>query len=245
MDDVIVQGATIQRVMNSQDLASVRQSVPANYYKGARPTWHQSIRHAAVFGMLDGLKGRVLDYGCGYGDQVFALSKKGYDVCGVDLDPARVAFAQQEYSPLEFKSCTPADAPYADASFDIVTSIVVLNFIPDAKSHLRSIGRLLKPGGHLLLAWKNLDVVRNAVRRVLGRGPVPSKIWMRSKNEVHALLKEGNFLIDKESYFYEPPLECWKNYGDYVVGTVEQLLRIARVSGTAGYLLVLARYQGT
>lgn len=223
------------------DLDARFAHVPGNYRMGARQTRHQSIRHAAVLRMLHGLQGRVLDYGCGYGDQVYAMSQQGYCVCGVDLDPERVAFAQHEYGPLEFKRCTPEDAPYDDASFDIVTSIVVLNFIPDANGHMRSIRRLLRPGGHLLLAWKNTNVVRNVVRCAVGRPSVPSRLWMRSRNEVRQLLKENQFSSIKESYFYDPPMESWKHFSDFLFGTFDQLMRLAHVSATAGYFLALAK----
>lgn len=222
------------------DSATLRAQVPANYRRGARQTWHQRRRHAAVLGMLQGLSGRVLDYGCGYGDLAYAMSQT-HETCGVDLDPRRVAFAQAEYAPLEFKQCSAEEVPYADASFDIVTSIVVLNFISDASAHLRSIRRLLKPGGHLVLACKNIGVVRKALRSMLGRGPVPSKLWMRPRSEVRQLLQEQQFLLSRESHFYDPPMSGWKNLSDAVTGSIEQILSVAGLAGPAGYFLMLAQ----
>lgn len=226
--------------MSIQLSSTCIRDVPLNFFRDARPTWHQSRRHAAVLAMLRGLRGRVLDYGCGYGDLAFAMSKT-HEVCGVDLDADRVAFAAQEYTPLEFKQCSAVDAPYEDQSFDIVTSIVVLNFIRDASVHLRSIRQLLKPGGHLILACKNVDVLRNSVRRAFCRPPAASKLWMRTRCEVRQLLTEQRFSILSEGYFYDPPLSDWKNLGDAVFRSMEMLLSVARVSSTAGYFLMLAR----
>lgn len=213
--------------------------VPANFHKHARKSWHQRRRHRAVLRMLKGLQGRVLDYGCGYGDLTFALSKTN-PTCGVDVDQQRVAFAQDEFAPIEFQVCDAYDAPYPDGSFDIVTSVVVLNFIPDATAHLRSIRRLLRPGGRLILVYQNIFYVRTWIRWCLGRGPVPSELWMRPRREVLALLETEGFRVLRESHFYDPPLEGWKCLSDVLVGIGKQLLSILQVHGTADYLIALA-----
>jgi ubiquinone/menaquinone biosynthesis C-methylase UbiE len=223
------------------DLAALRNEVPANFRRGARKTWHQRRRCAAVLGMLNGLpRGTALDYGCGYGDLAWAISKN-HQTCGVDLDPKRVAFARHEYSPLQFDVCTTDDVPHPDASFDLVTSIVVLNFIEDAAGHLRTVHRILKPGGHLLLACKNVSVVRNFFRSLLGRGPVPARLWMRPRPEVRQLLRTHGFEIQRESYFYDPPFSACKNPADFAFGTIEQFFSAAQISGPAGYFLMLAK----
>jgi 2-polyprenyl-3-methyl-5-hydroxy-6-metoxy-1,4-benzoquinol methylase len=217
--------------------------VPANYRKGGRRTWHQLRRRRAVLGMLRGVPGKLLDYGCGYGDLAEAMSS-GREVCGVDLDAVRVAYAQQEYAPIEFAQCTTTDAPYPDESFDVITSIVVLNFIPDATVHLRSIRRMLRPGGHVLLACKNHPRVQDAVRRVAGRGPLKRHPCTRTPAEIRELLDSQGFDIVRQGQFYDPPFTSWKNVGDVVVGGVEQLLSIFRVHETAGYFLYLAKKRG-
>src|SRR5262249_29251413 len=79
-------------------------ATPSNFFKGARPTWHQRRRHRAVLDMLLGLEGEVLDFGCGYGDLTAAIART-HPVQGVDVDPERIAFAAREYSPLQFSVC--------------------------------------------------------------------------------------------------------------------------------------------
>jgi SAM-dependent methyltransferase len=220
-----------------------RLDVPVKFYKHARKSWHQRRRHRAVLRMLEGLQGRVLDYGCGYGDLTFAISQT-HPTCGVDLDPRRVAFAQDQYAPLEFQVCRADDVPYQDGSFDIITSVVVLNFVPDARAHLRSIRRLLRPGGHLILVYQNIFCVRTWIRWCLGRGPVPSELWMRPRREVLALLETEGFRVVRESHFYDPPFEGWQRLSGVLVGVVGQLLSILQVRGAADYLIALAEKTG-
>src|SRR5277367_6443658 len=47
--------------------------VPPAFCKGVRRNWHQRRRHAIIRRLLRGITGRVLDYGCGYGDVAFAV----------------------------------------------------------------------------------------------------------------------------------------------------------------------------
>jgi SAM-dependent methyltransferase len=221
-------------------IANSPPPVPRSFHRDARQTWHQRRRHAAVLAMLRQVKGNVLDHGCGYGDLTYAISKT-HDVRGVDADPARVAFARSEYHPLEFDLCPPDHTGFPDSSFDIVTSVVVLNFVPDATDYVRRVRRLLRPHGHLILACKAPPCVWNWFRRCAGRAPAPSRLWPRSRDEIRALLESEKFCILDETYFFDPPFAGWKNPADVMIGSVEQLLSLFRVGSAAGYFVLLAR----
>ena len=73
------------------------QAVPVHFHRGAPQDAHQARRHRAILGAMKGLAGAVLDYGCGWGDITFAISRTHPDVRGVDVDPQRVAFAAAQY----------------------------------------------------------------------------------------------------------------------------------------------------
>src|SRR5262249_12442900 len=159
------------------------------------------------------VQGEVLDYGCGYGDLTYAIAQT-HPVQGVDVDPQRVAFAEREYAPLRFRRCAPDRLSFPDGSFDIVVSVAVIHFVPDPVQHLREARRVLRDGGHLLMACINLHVVRNALRRLRGRGDEPTRVWVRSQADIRALLEREGFQVEAESYFYDPPFEGWRNLGD-------------------------------
>lgn len=218
-------------------------AVPANFRNGARPTWHQRRRHRAVLSLMDGLPGRVLDYGCGYGDLAAAVART-HDVAGCDVDPQRVAFARREYPQVPFVPCPPDEAPFADATFDVVLSAVVVHFVPDPVKYLREARRVLRPGGHLLIVCKNEPVVRNTVRRAFGRPKARPRLWVPPPSEVTDLLAREGFEVLRSTYFYDPPFDGWRNPGDWVFGPVEQLLSLAGVRATAGYHAYLTRCVG-
>lgn len=225
---------------NDSAVSQTKQPIPRNFIRGAKMTWHQRRRHKAVLRLLRGLKGKVLDYGCGYGDLTFAISKTN-EVEGVDLDPDRVAFATKEYQPIPFHVCEPYSSPYQPASFDIITTVVVLNFVEDAPRFLRTLNQLLRPNGHLLIVCKNVPVVGNRIRKLLGFNPVKSKLWMRSRQEVRDLLSSEGFTIIGNGCFYDPPFANRKNLADIAVSSIEQVLSLFKIQETSGYFLYLAR----
>ena len=92
---------------------------------------------------------KVLDAGCGTGGMMSWLTRyaQNGEVAGVDLSPHALQFSQRAHRNLSRASLT--HLPFADASFDLVTSFDVLQHVPrdgDARA-LDEIYRVLRPGG--------------------------------------------------------------------------------------------------
>lgn len=220
---------------------TANQKVPANFYRGGRFTWHQRRRHAMVRRLMKGLEGkRVLDYGCGYGDLTYAMSKMN-SVVGIDIDPGRVAFARSQYPKLEFHEFDGEAAPFADGSFDVVMSCVVLPFVRDYMVHIQDIRRLLRPGGFVLLATATLPAVRGWTRRVLGRPMFSASLHLLKPLELHRELESAGFTIERSDYFYDPPLVGWTSTQDAIFGAANQLLSLSHIGATAPYYAYCAR----
>lgn len=182
----------------------------------------------------------MLDYGCGYGDLTYAMSTT-HSVEGTDFDADRIAFALQQYPALRFQVCTADRLPYPGQSFDIVVSMVVIHFVPHPAFHIRETGRVLKKGGYLILGCQTLPYVRDFLRRLGVRVPSPTKVWVRSKSVINALLEHGGFVLQRTGWFYDPLFTRYTNVMAVVTDLINQTLCLLRVRKTWTYFILLAR----
>jgi len=94
---------------------------------------------------------RVLDWGCGRGRWLGFFAARQATAVGVDLssDAAKICRGKG------FVVCQGSIAalPFADCSFDIVSSITVIQHVvpEDQEAAIRELQRVLKPGGHAVL----------------------------------------------------------------------------------------------
>jgi ArsR family transcriptional regulator len=112
----------------------------------------------------------VGDLGCGTGALVARLAPFVGRVIGVDASAEMLAAARERVSGLdnvELRSGSLEALPIESASLDAVTLMLVLHHVPAPAEALAEAGRVLKPGGRLLL----VDMVaheREEYRRGMG-----------------------------------------------------------------------------
>ena len=127
----------------------------------------------------------ALDAGCGTGFQAAALTSLGYHTHGLDASAALLAVAQRRLPAVTFVHGRIEALPYADGSFDAVTCCgSTLSFVTDPAAAVNQLGRVLRPGGRMLLevehkwsadlAWMAASA---AARDVLGYGVSAATLW--------------------------------------------------------------------
>ena len=117
---------------------------------------------------------RVLDVGCGQGIDVYRYALAGAAATGVDLTPRHVELARQHLEAMGLEAeIVQGDAeslPFADASFDRVSSNGVLHHPPDMPAALREIRRVLVPGGEARIIVYNRNSFHYWLTQVLYEG---------------------------------------------------------------------------
>src|SRR6266545_2343867 len=135
----------------------------------------------------------VLDLGSGAGIDAFLAARRvGPEgrVIGVDMTPemlqkARANAARLGFPQVEFREGRLERLPVEDASVDAVTSNCVINLVPDKAAVFREIGRVLKPGGRMVVSDILLD------------GALPAVI----ESDVYAYVGCISGAMRRESYF--------------------------------------------
>jgi ubiquinone/menaquinone biosynthesis C-methylase UbiE len=97
---------------------------------------------------------RVLEVGCGTGANLSLYENAGCDVFGIDLSPAMLEVASRKLSErADLRLADAAEMPYADDSFDLVTSFLTLHEMPAATraAVMDEMVRVVNQRGRLLL----------------------------------------------------------------------------------------------
>jgi SAM-dependent methyltransferase len=162
----------------------------------------QALAAARLARCPDG--GDVLDVPCGFGRHTVPLARAGYRAVGVDRSPALLAEAQRRAAGERWPKLVRADyreLPFAEAAFDaavcLFTSLGYLGDEQDARV-LAEIGRVLRPGGRLVIETMHRDLLVREFRehdwRLLGEGRL--LLEQRTFDPVDGLAQTTQTLVD-------------------------------------------------
>lgn len=103
-----------------------------------------------------GLRGPVVEVGCGPGRMTGPLAESGLDVRGIDLSPEMVAEARRRHPDLDFRVGTMTALDLPDASVAGVVAWYSIIHLPPADRPVAfaEFARVLMPGGRLQLAFQ-------------------------------------------------------------------------------------------
>jgi SAM-dependent methyltransferase len=163
----------------------------ADSYDDLEP-WYEHL-YAVLHGILraelappgDGRPRRALDAGCGTGFQTVLLQELGYATHGLDIAPALLAVARRRLPTAALALGSLEALPYGDGRFDVVTCCgSTLSLVAAPARALGEIGRVLRPGGRLLIECEHkwsLDLawalVSSLTSDSLDYGVSPADAW--------------------------------------------------------------------
>lgn len=104
----------------------------------------------------------MLDVGCGTGVAVRAAAGRVQRAVGVDISPAMIERARELAAGLgnvEFVVGDSEHLPFSEATFTTVMCSSSFHHYPDAAQALREMARVLVPGGRLVIAEPDADLI--------------------------------------------------------------------------------------
>lgn len=114
---------------------------------------------------------RVLDVGCGVGNDLSRFAKGGAQTVGIDLAGHSIELARRNFEQRglsgEFHVMNGEQLDLPDNSFDLVYCHTVLHFTPHPERMVGEIYRVMKPGGKAILMTVNRHSWLNVMHKLM------------------------------------------------------------------------------
>jgi SAM-dependent methyltransferase len=158
----------------------------------------------------------VVDVGCGTGRLLPYLASRGLSPRGVDLSPGMIEVARREHPGFAYEIADLRQLPFPNASLaGAVCWFSLIYLAPDARARaFAELGRVVKPGGYLVTAFKHGDgtLRRNGPSTELGVDF--DRYWLSAQEMQDRFAVAGFALVFQGS---TPPEEPEPPYGYMLV----------------------------
>lgn len=162
--------AEIRRLLDDETLAEADVSVDRLDTVDGYRVWSQSydvgrnglfdIDEPVMHEILDALApGVALDAACGTGRYAEYLAGRGHQVVGVDGSPDMLARARARVPSAEFRAGDLHRLPVSDDEVDAIVCALALTHVRDLAPVFAEFARVLRPGGHLVVADVHPELV--------------------------------------------------------------------------------------
>ncbi|MFH2040347.1 MAG: class I SAM-dependent methyltransferase [Chloroflexota bacterium] len=154
---------------------------------------------------------RLLEIGSGLGHLVGQLSDH-FKTFGLDVNLWALLQSQAVAEKTYLQVGSAVDLPYADASFGLVVIKHVVEHLDHPGKCIQELGRILAPGGVLILATPNLDSLLKPLKGDAWIGfQDPTHIALKPPKEWLSLIKAANLSIERvfADGFWDIPYISW------------------------------------
>lgn len=166
--------------------------------------------HLELLGKIDISKANILDVGCGLGQNLIALAKRGGRGYGLDISPAMLKKAKKiihdngvdELITLQLGDMRDFTA-FSDIEFDVILSVYSMEYlagVQELRTVIHNLFKRLKRGGLFLMCFSHPSQVRrhpDLVNKSIPQGQGKYRILNYSfKDATEALFKAG-FSIER------------------------------------------------
>jgi ubiquinone/menaquinone biosynthesis C-methylase UbiE len=200
---------------------------------------------------------RVLDVAAGNGNAALAAARRWCDVTASDYVPALLERAREraagERLPMKFQVADAEALPFADGSFDVVTSTFGAMFTPQHDKPAAEMLRVCRTGGKIGLANWTPDGFIGALFKVIGRylpppaGMKSPALWGTREHLAELFGQQVTVTAEKRNFMFrylsdDHWLEIFRTYYGPVLKAFESLDPAMRPALNADIKALIGRF---
>lgn len=176
-----------EKIREHYDTVADTYDIHYDHHRGKK--YHTHLSNHLMNALPKG--GNLLDIGCGTGLFVEKYMKNGGCGAGLDISRGMVAKARRRCPDCEFIVGTGESLPFADNSFNAISSVLVFSYVRDPEAMLSEVYRVMQPGGSVALCTLG--------KKLITRG-IPSLYKIGEKIKIkHVVMKDfGEHYYDEK-----------------------------------------------
>lgn len=156
---------------------------------------HARKNYKYISNELNYLKeGNILDIGCGTGELLYMINKKGLNLYGIDLSDKMIEKAKKKLQ--NHANLTIGDSenlPYKDNKFDIIICNDSFHHYPNPMKALKEMNIVLKKGGKIIIGDCYQPIIFRQIMNMFIKFSKEGDVKIYSKKEFTKMLKKFNF----------------------------------------------------
>lgn len=161
-----------------------------------------------IYHLIEGKTGKVLDVGCGTGRLSIFLTKKGYNVIGIDASEEMLRIARYKNKEVKFVKGDAMNLPFPEKEFDYCSSFRTIMHTLDWKKSVGEMCRVTKNAVIIefppVLSYGLFVAFINPIRRIFDKRVQPWKTM--SLCDMKEVLKENDFNVVDQKRMHVLPV---------------------------------------
>jgi len=141
---------------------------------------------------------RILDIGCGKGEFIVEMEKRGWDVYGIDVSSYVCKLAERKLKKKnKIYNCELSDCDFHNDYFDVITLWTVLEHVYDPDTLLGEIYDILKDEGILIIQVPNIEnlIFKFTKEKYSALQTVPLHVNFFTPETLEAIITKNGFKV--------------------------------------------------
>ncbi|MBN1618310.1 class I SAM-dependent methyltransferase [Candidatus Dojkabacteria bacterium] len=151
----------------------------------------------AIYNVLNEIKDKslkILEVGCGQGYLTYAISKKGFNIRGVDISENAIRLAKESFGDLYEVADVLKLSETSSKKYDVIIATELIEHLEHPDAFMNAFQKMLNPGGRLILTTPNKSLF--GVNVIWDTDLPPVHLWWFSENSMKIMAQKYGFDVN-------------------------------------------------